>query len=155
MSVRTICLVALVLAAPVLAQCSNISGVTFTSYGAGCSAFGQDPPSLTGTADGASCTVTLNLSGWAGNCPNICLVARLLAFGSAQQQVPLGVVPCDLLVVPDFILSFIPALGESLVFPLPPVPLAGLTVFVQGGHDFMTPTGHQYQVSDGLQLAFY
>jgi hypothetical protein len=142
-----------VLALPLAAQCSNVSAMAFVEYGAGCSAFFQDPPSLTGSYSSSSCAVTLVLSGWPGNCPSICLSSRILAVGVASTQVPLPVVPCDLLVVPDFVLTFAPAAGDTFVFPVPPVPLAGLTIYLQGAQEFQTGSTHQYEVSNGLQIA--
>jgi hypothetical protein len=153
MSFRVATLVVLLLTAPVAAQCSNISAIAFTEYGAGCSAYGQDPPALSGTYSAVNCTVTLNLSGWPGNCPGICLSQRVLAVGSAPAQVPLSFVPCDLLVVPDLILVFAPAAGDTFVFAVPNAPLAGATFYVQGAQDFQQGSIHQFEVSNGLQIS--
>jgi hypothetical protein len=153
MSVRilAVAVLVLVLASPVFAQCI-VTGATFLSYGSGCSAFGQDPPAVTGSY--TSCVVTLNLTSWGGNCPNFCLTQRHLAIGTAPQQVPIVIVPCDLLVVPDFILTFPASGGGTFVFPVPPISLAGVSIYLQGAAEFATPSGPQFEVSDGLQVLF-
>ena len=153
MSIRILAVarLVLVLASPVFAQCI-VTGATFLSYGAGCSAFGQDPPALTGSY--TSCVVTLNLASWGGNCPNFCLTQRHLAIGTAPQQVPIAIIQCDLLVVPDFVLTFPAAAGSTFVFPVPPISLSGVSIYVQGAAEFATSSGVQFEVSDGLQVLF-
>jgi hypothetical protein len=153
MSLRT-ALLALALVAPVVAQCGS-TGVTINEYGSGCSGFGQDPPGLSGSYSAANCAVTLVLSGWGGNCPGICMTQRVLAIGASPAMVPLGFLPCDLLIVPDFLLSFVPAVGDTFVFGLPPVSLAGLQVYIQGGHEFQQGANFEYEVSNGLHLSFF
>jgi hypothetical protein len=146
--------VVLVFAAAAPAQsCSNVFSMTFTEYGAGCSAFGQDAPALSGAYDPSACVVALSLSGWSGNCPNICLSARLLAIGAAPQQVALPFAGCDLLVVPDLVFAFAPAVGPTIVLGVPNVPLAGATLYVQGAHDFLWGATHAYELSNGLQVS--
>src|SRR5262245_37440443 len=105
MSLRRIGFALVLLAAPVAAQC-GLTSVTVTEYGAGCSGFGQDPPSLSGSYTAGNCTLTLAINGWGGNCPAICVNSRVFAFGLTTAQVPLPFAPCDLLVTPDLIAAF-------------------------------------------------
>lgn len=146
----------LAFAAPATAQCGNMLGMTFSEYGDGCSAFFQDPPYLTGSYSPTACTVTLNLAGWGGNCGGICMAQRVLAFGLAPAMVPLPFVPCDLLIVPDLILGFPPAAGDTFVFNVSVAQLAGYTLYAQGAHDFLVNgTTHMYEVSNGLAITIF
>src|SRR5262245_47653011 len=61
MPARAALFVALVLSAPLFAQCSNLAGVAFTPYGAGCSGLFQTPV-LTGSYSATACLVSFTLT---------------------------------------------------------------------------------------------
>jgi hypothetical protein len=146
-------LVALALASALPAQCGT-NTIAFNQYGSGCSGFGQTPPMLTGFYLHNTCQVTLTISSTPENCPTLCLVEHVVAVGVIPIQVPLGLVPCDLLVEPVFTMSLSAGAGYDFVVTLPPISLIGLQVYVQGGNIFSTPTGYAYEVTNGLHLDY-
>jgi hypothetical protein len=153
MSLRRLGLALVLLAAPVAAQCFT-SATAFTEYGVGCSGFGQDPPSLSGTYSAGNCTLSLSINGWGGNCPNICPLSRVLAFGVGTASLPLPFAPCDLLVTPDVIVAFTAAAGTEFDFPLNGAFLVGITIYAQAAIVFSTIPGPEYEITNGLQMTF-
>ena len=141
----------------------NALGGTITSAGTATASIVSGPGAFVGSptcnypAGGTSqsCQVTITLSGAPEACPDFCLVQRLIAVGVTPTQVPLGVVSCDLLVVPIFVVSLPPGAGNDFVFNLPPFSIAGLQVYVHGGNVFSTPSGYVYEVSNGLHLDYF
>jgi hypothetical protein len=144
---------AVVLPIAALAQCGTFA-INFNAYGSGCSSFGSSPPLLTGFYTHGSCQITLTLSGTPEACPGLCLVQKLIAVGTAPTQVPLGLVPCDLLVDPIFFLSLPAGAGDNFVVTLPAISLSGLQVYVHGGNVFLTPSGYVYEVANALHLDY-
>jgi hypothetical protein len=152
MSARASLVVAVVLAMPAFAQCSNLSGIAFTPYGAGCTGV-YTTPVLTGSYSPATCTVSFTLT-HSVSCCNTYLNRRVLVFGAAPAMNPLGVLPCNMLVTPDLIFEYLPTGSDTFTFPLPGGPLAGLTLYAQGGNIFFTTIGlsYSYEASNGLQI---
>jgi hypothetical protein len=155
MSLRATVLVMALLSAPIAAQCSKLAGVSYVPYGSGCTALFQTP-ALTGAYDPVACTVSFTLT-HSPSCCNTYLWKRVLAFGSSPAQIPIPFLTCDLLVVPDVILEFTPTGSDTFVFPIPNVPLAGLTLYLQGANVFFTTIGftYDYEVSNGLQVSAF
>jgi hypothetical protein len=155
MKLRATVLVAALAVVPAASQCSNLAGVAFTPYGAGCSALSQTPV-LGGSYDPVACAVSFTLT-HSPSCCNTYLNRRVLAFGVAPVQVPIPFLTCDLLVTPDVILEILPTGSDTFVFPLPNAPLAGLTLYLQGANVFFTTIGfsYDYEVSNGLQIAAF
>jgi hypothetical protein len=148
-------LTVLILAAPVAAQCSNLAGVAFTPYGTGCTALFQAPV-VSGSYDAAACTISFTLT-HSPSCCNTYLFRRILIFGGAPVQVPIPFLSCDLLVVPETIMEFLPTGSDVFTLPIPNVPLAGLTLYLQGANVFFTTIGlsYDFEVSNGLQISAF
>jgi hypothetical protein len=148
-------LTALLAALPLGAQCSNLSGVSFGPYGAGCTGFNV-VPAITGSYDSQACTVSFTLT-HSVSCCNTYLNRRVIVFGAAPVQVPIPFLTCDLLVSPDVLVEILPTGSDTFVFPIPNVPLAGLTLYVQGANVFFTTIGftYDYEVSNGLVVSAF
>ena len=125
---RSFLLIAVLLSAPatVVAQCS----VTFTPYGAGCQTVVAQVPTLSGSFEGQTCTVSLTLDAFSGCC-NTFLTDRLFVLG-LQANVALPPWPgCSLLVAPVAVAILPVSGGDTLSFQLPSG-LPSFSIYSQG-----------------------
>lgn len=143
------------------AQCGNVSAVSFTPYGQGCSVVTPAAPTLTGVYDPNACTVTLTLSA-PPTCCNVFLQTQVLAIGLAPANLAIpGLNPgCNLLLDPAQIFLVQqgpPPGGGTFSVTIPPgSTLAGLTVYAQGMNVYFTTIGFttDFELSQGLQVDF-
>ncbi len=152
-------ILAVIVCAAALGQCNNLSGVSFSSYGAGCAPFGV-VPILSGSYDPNACAVSLRVQA-SPVCCNVYLVGRVFALGTSPANVPLPTIGtgCSLLVNPDIaVLEWPSSSGDTLMLQLPSgPPLAGIVVYVQGAarHFDTFCLCSSFQMSNGLAASFF
>lgn len=144
---------ALATAFPAVAQCT-VKGVTFTSYGSGCSGpFPNRVPGLSGSWPPNGCVVSLWLNPYLGCC-NTYLGQQILVFGLAPTNIPLpGMGPgCALLATPTVIFPFSRS-ALVLSHGLPSGTALG-SVYVQGVPQYYTTVNRRtsYSLSQGMKI---
>ena len=131
---------ALACMAPISAAQCAVTDVAFEPYGTGCGAVVSQAPSLSGSFESSTCSVSLTVDAF-GGCCNTFLTFRLIGLGLAPDQVPLPFLGtgCDLLIQP-LIFVALPPSQDTLKLRIPPGMPTG-TLYLQGGAGYFTTIG--------------
>lgn len=128
--------------------------VSFSSYGAACSASGAPDSTLTGGFDGTNtCHVAVKFD-VPGFCCNVFVNAQLLVIGTSPANIP-APGGCKLLVTPTVILPLTPTTGTTVIEgDIPPSPALVGSVYLQGivGRFTTISFSQDYDFTAGLQI---